>query len=251
MVRFYSSGAPRWWPFHVVVPHRVYNASFVILDNGMWSFWKQQQRPPVDLWLAKIARIALRIEAREIIIILPDWLGDPRFTISASKHPVARRLCRDYRCMSVAHTHNGLMGFYYSALELASLDHVSCIAAPLKLPCRRGRRRLPSQSCQASIAGQVLRASREQGLKCVHGLGALLRPSHLLDLYKLGLASFDSTSWTRPNATVLRRFHPYSAKNQRQKDLFFSIVVKRLLEVGVPLELPSREEFLESLEVVL
>jgi len=151
---------------------------------------------------------------------------------------VAARLCKDYKCMAVAHSYDGVAGFYRSALDLASIDYVVAVAAPLKLPCK-GRRRVPSADCQARIVSQVVAAAREQGLEWVHGLGVLLRPSHVKRLVNLGLSSFDSASWTRPNSTVLRRYHPYSAKSNVQKDLFFRVVLGRLLEAGVPLEGPS------------
>ena len=238
VVRFYSSGAPRWWPFQVITPGRSSRGSHILLDNGMWSYWKQQRRPPTDVWLARLARVASSLEAEEVIVILPDWLGDPRFTLEAARDPVARRLCRNYQCMVVAHSYNGIEGFYAAARELASLDHVVALAAPLKLPCRNGKR-VPSRECQARIVAQVVRAAREYGLQWVHGLGVLLRPSHVRRLVDLGLSSFDSASWTRPNSTVLRRYHPYSAKSNVQKDLFFRVVLGRLLEAGVPLEGPS------------
>ena len=253
MARFYSSGAPRWWPYHVVTPNRSYSARHVILDNGMWSFWKKQWRPPVDVWIARLWRVAHYLKSEEVIVVLPDWLGDPRFTLEAARDPIAARLCRDYKCMAVAHSYNGMEGFYRSTIDLASIDYLSCIAAPLKLPCK-GNRRVPSTKCQTRITGQIARAARASGLRCIHGLGVLLRPSHVRALVNLGLSSFDSTSWTRPNSTTLKKSYPYSAKNTSLKDLFFRITVKRLLEAGVPLELPaplSHEGFLEALEVVL
>lgn len=237
MVRFYSSGAPRWWPYHVVVPHRAYSAPRVILDNGMWAYWKEGRRPPVDVWLARIARVASSLESEEVIVILPDWLGDPRFTLEAAREPIARRLCRDYKCMAVAHSFDGLMGYYVSARELVALDYMEAVAAPLKLPCKNGRR-IPAEDCQARIVSQVVAAAREHGLHCVHGLGVLLKPRHVKRLVGMGLSSFDSSSWTRPNSSVLRRLYPFSAKNNSQKEFFFKVALMRLLEAWVPLELP-------------
>ena len=237
-IRFYAGGAPSWWPFHVSTPSSLSSlprgVSSVLLDNGMWGFWKAGRRPPLDVWLARLAAAALEASRRadEVYVVLPDWLGDPGFTLAAAGHPVARRLCRDYTCVAVAHASGGLQGHYRAGLELASLGHIGCLAAPLKLNCRRVRR--PSLDCQRAVLGQVAEAAREAGLGCVHGLGAVMEPGHLARLASMGMTSFDSAAWVRPKPAYLEAYA--SGCRGSLKDCFMVATLRRLLAGGVELE---------------
>lgn len=251
MPKFYATGAPDWWPFQLVslankaMPPSRRGYYTVLVDNGMFGFYKQGSRPDLDLWYGKLLLFVKDLERlrapREIVVILPDWLHDPDFILRSARHPRARTLCKDYKCMAVAHASPLLMtGYDAIARELAAIDHVSAIAAPLKLNCSRysakGQRRIIKPECQAAIVEQVCSIARQHGLQC-HGLGILLRPSHVARLVKLGLDSFDSTSWTRPNTSVIAKtIGRWSAKNKTEKEVFFALVLSRLREAGVELE---------------
>ena len=255
-VRFYTSTGPGWWPFQVVslsngrlppagAPHGFYH---VIVDNGMFAWWVRGVRPELSVWARRLAvfvRDVVRLRSPgSVVVVVPDWLGDPAFSLRAARDPVVRRLCRDFECMAVAHGDPGVDGYYRVAVELASVDHVSVVGAPLKLPCRPGPGRRPRVSCQVRVASRVCAGAREHGVPC-HGLGLLLVPRHVAGLAGV-LASFDSSSWTRPHTTRLRKCCPFSAKNKELRERFFAETIRRLLEAGVPLELPERLE----LEVV-
>jgi hypothetical protein len=251
-LRFYAQGAPSWWPYQLVSlanrrlpPKRMWFYEFLV-DNGMFAYWKTGQRPDVGAWLEKLARLVHEIDKRykpvDITVILPDWLGDPSFTLKAAGHRLSKLLCRDYDCLVVAHSSPTLLrwipdgGEYYggyarSALEAAAIPWVVGLAAPLKLPCSRAARgrRVIKPECQAEITRQVCSVARRHGLAC-HGLGVLLRPDHIKRLVDYGLTSFDSSSWTRPNSSEVERVlgGRWSAKNSREKDLFMKVVLQRL-----------------------
>ncbi len=235
-----------------------------LVDNGFWAFTKNGGRPGLDKWFHKLLVFARDIERlrkpKEIIIILPDWLGDFDFTYSAAQHPLAKRLCRDYRCLVVVHTSARFLwapgGPYgYVASIYASIEHVHGLAAPLKLPClrydSRGRRRIVDKrgrECQLHIIKQVCRVARDYSLSC-HGLGLVLDPVHVKRSIEAGLDSFDSTSWTRPNKSVIARYlgaerlekGMVSARTMNEKDLFLWIKLRQLLDAGVDLEFPGLE----------
>ena len=268
-IRFYAAQAPSWWPYQLVslanrrlplvAPPGHYR---FLVDNGFWGFYKDGGRPSLDKWYHRLLVFARDIERlrrpEEITIILPDWLGDFDFTIGAAQHSLARRLCRDYRCLVVVHTSPRFLwapgGPYgYVADLYASIEHVHGLAAPLKLPClrydRRGRRRIvdrKGRECQLNIIRQVCRVAKEYSLSC-HGLGLVLDPVHVKRSIDAGLDSFDSTSWTRPNKTVVRRYlgedrvtrGEISAKTLSEKEVFFLVKLRQLLDAGVVLELPS------------
>ena len=152
-VRFYAAQAPSWWPFQLVsLANRrlppVQKPGFyrVLVDNGMFGFMKDGGRPDLDKWYHRLLLFVRDVERlrrpEEIWVVLPDWLHDFDFTYSAARHPLAKRLCRDYRCLVVAHSSSRFLwapgGPYgYAAGLYASIDHVQGLAVPLKLPCLR------------------------------------------------------------------------------------------------------------------
>jgi len=77
---------------------------------------------------------------------------------------------------------------------------------------------------------------RERGYrdKMLHVFGLSLR---CVDRVVGMIHSFDSTAWTRPCNTKLHAIHPYSAKNQQQRELFFrewlAQLEKKLRKTGV------------------
>ena len=267
--RFYAQGAPRWWPFQLVslanqrLPPKRYGFYSILVDNGMWAFGKDGGRPDLDKWYHRLLVFVRDVERlrrpEEIVVVLPDWLGDFDFTLEAARHPLASRLCRDYHCLVVVHTSSRFLwapegGSYgYAASIYASLDYVHGLAAPLKLPClkydSRARRRIVDRrglGCQLNIILQVCSVARKYSTSC-HGLGLVLDPIHVRKAVEAGLGSFDSTSWTRPNQSVVKRYlgserirrGEVSAKTMGEKELFFLLKLAQLVEAGVSLESPE------------
>lgn len=257
--RFYAQGAPRWWPFQLVslgnkrLPPKRYGFYSILVDNGMFRYYKEGTRPSLDSWFRRLAVFAgevRRLRPSELIIILPDWLNDAEFTVRAARSVQARRLCEQHVCCAVAHAGRGLNAYARTAEELVSIDYIQCIAAPLKLNCSRysakAGRRLIRLECQAAVAGAICGVAKRHDLKC-HGLGIALKPEHVRRLVGLGLDSFDSTSWTRPNKTVIARYlgverlerGEISAKTIGEKELFFLLKLAQLVEAGVSLESPE------------
>ena len=268
MIRFYAAQAPRWWPFQLVSlanrrlpPAREPGFYMILVDNGMWSFYRSGGRPSLDKWYHKLLVFVHDVERlrkpAEVWVVLPDWLHDFDFTYSAAKHPLAKRLCKDYRCLVAAHTSSRFLwteegAYAYAASIYASLDHVHGLAAPLKLPClrydKRARRHVVDRrglECQLNILSQVCKKAGDKGLKC-HGLGLVLEPKHVKRATGLGLDSFDSTAWTRPNKLLVKKYlgtdriekGHISAKTLGEKNLFLLLRIEQLLEAGVKLELP-------------
>ena len=125
------------------------------------------------------------------------------------------------------------MGKRYArtAGELAAIDYVEWLAAPLKLNCSRysvrAGRRVIRLECQLAVAEQVCKVAKSNGMRC-HGLGAALKPSHVTRLAKLGMDSIDSTSWTRPVNTETARTKGWSAKNAREREEYFKKLLEKL-----------------------
>jgi len=249
MARFYASGAPSWWRFQLVslgnkrLPPKRYNYYSILVDNGMFRYYsKLGERPPLHRWFAELRRFIHDVERlrrpREIIVVLPDWLYDYPFTYTAARSEHARELCTNYRCVVVVHPGlGGIIGRYIDYAEkYAAIDWVWGLAAPLKLNCSRlaNGRRVIKLHCQAAIAEQVCGVAKRYNLHC-HGLGIALKPGHVKRLVELGLTSFDSSSWTRPNNSVVART-AWSAKTKTEKERFFHLVLARLREAGVELE---------------
>ena len=235
------------------LPPVKYYYYYMMVDNGMFRYYKAGQRPDLWKWYQQLLRFLRDIDRLrkpvEVAVILPDWLNDPVFTLKAASHSAARVVCKDYDCYIVVHSSPSLAqwipgqetyygGYARAALEAAaSVAEIVGLAAPLKLNCSRmsNGRRIIKLHCQRAIVEQVCSVARRLGLKC-HGLGVGLKPSHVKRLTELGLTSFDSSSWTRPNNSVLYKMAPWSAKNSREKDLFFRIVLERMTQAGVELE---------------
>ncbi|BEP17053.1 hypothetical protein PYJP_04050 [Pyrofollis japonicus] len=250
-VRFYAQGAPSWWKYQLVslanqrLPSRKLYFYDFLVDNGMFNFYKRGERPLLDRWLEHLKRFVLEIDIRykpeNITIILPDWLHDPAFTLKAATHFLSRMLCKDYECLLVVHSSPSFGGYSRAALEAASIPWATGLAAPLKLNCSRTakNRRVIKLHCQQAIVEQVCSIASRHGLSC-HGLGVALKPDHIKRLVGLGLTSFDSSSWTRPNSSIIEKMlgGRWSAKNSREKDLFMKVVLQRL----------SREVELEGVE---
>lgn len=258
MIRFYAQGAPSWWPFQLVslgnkVLPRPARPRFyhVLVDNGMFKYYaKEGRRPRLEDWLAELTRFVHEVKRKlmpvSVTVILPDWLWDPGFTVEAAMHPLALKLCggEGITCAAVAHSRPGEpMGYARTARELAGIPWIKVIAAPMKLNCSRlsprAGRRIILEHCQLAIAEQVCTEARKRSRLC-HGLGVKLSPSHVRRLQGI-LDSFDTTSWTRPNASVVSKLigSRWSAKTVAEKEAFFAVAVLRLLEAGVELELPD------------
>ncbi len=253
-VRFYASAAPDWWRFQLVslanqrLPVKRPRFYALMVDNGMFAYAKEGRRPPLDRWfrdlLAFLHDVRRRLAPLETVVILPDWVWDPGFVLEAARHPMARRICTELdgvRCAAVAWAaRDGTMrGYARTAEELAAIDWVSVVAAPLKIYCSRfsprAGRRIILAHCQLAITEQVCGTARAHGLPC-HALAVKLSPQHVKRVVELGASSFDTSSWTRPNNSVIAKTMPWSAKTKTEKEAFFSLVVKRLEEAGVELE---------------
>ena len=241
-VRFYASAAPSWWPYQLVslgnrrLPPRRIGYYSVLVDNGMFAYTKTSRTPPrLDEWYHRLLLFLQEIERlrrpREVLVILPDWLYEPSFVLDALEHPLAARICSRYRCLAVVHSDKRWNGYKESAEDLAAYkDILYGLAAPLKLTCSRfslrAMRRIIRRECQVTIVEQVCSVAKRYGLAC-HGLGALLNPQHIKRLAELGLSSFDSSSWTRPNNSVIAKTN-WSAKTSTEKERFFTAVLQRL-----------------------
>lgn len=238
----YASTAPGWWPYQLVSlanrrlpPRQKPGFYHILVDNGMFGFYKRGERPALDRWYAMLLRFVHDVrrlrQPAEIVVVLPDWLNDPGFTVEAARHPAARRLCRDYRCAAVAHGSptGGWRSYAATAEDLAALDHVAWIAAPLKLNCSRlvSGRRVIRHECQLAVAEQACTAAKNHGLWC-HGLGAGLRARHVERLARLGMDSIDTSSWTRPVNSAVARTGRWSAKTSREREEYFRAVLEAL-----------------------
>ena len=122
-MRLYASTAPGWWRYQLVslanrrLPPRQRPRFYSILvDNGMFGFYRRGERPGLDKWYNMLAKFVYDVRRlrrpEEIVVILPDWLDDPGFTVKAAGHPMARRLCGEYTCAAVAHRGSGLGGCF-------------------------------------------------------------------------------------------------------------------------------------------
>ena len=249
-LRLFLQTAPAWWPFQLVslanqrIPPVTEPGFYrILVDNGMYGFYKTGLRPSLDQWYHRLMVFVRDVERlrrpAELAVILPDWLYDPSFTLRAARHPLAKRLCSDHPCYAVAHASSGILAHQRTAEELASIDYVACLAAPLKVNCSRTSprgRRIVRRECQLAVAQQVCGVARRHGLRC-HGLGVVLAPEHVKRMSAL-LSSADSAAWTRPNNTVVTRMAGWSANTAQLKDRFLRLLIRRLLDAGVPLELP-------------
>lgn len=228
-MKLFIQAAPSWWPYHFVNINYYYTpprGSIVLVDNGAFKYYLRGVRPTIEVQLHRLRLVAQRLArvAREVWVILPDYPFDTKYTLEAARR--AKELCSVVKCIAVAHTERGLFaGFMRSAEELAAIDHVHGLAAPLKLPCRLpSRGKSPamrvSRQCQVEVARQVCGVARHYGIEC-HGLGAILVLQHLRRLAQAGITSIDSVSWIWSN--------PYTKNKTKDMQL------KTLLDKLAPL----------------
>lgn len=239
-VRFYSNNAPTWWPFHVVTVNSESlpgKAESVIVDNNAFTFYRRGEFPQLDQWLARIARVARRLEgkASEIIVVLPDRPLDPATTQLWALR--SRWLCREHKCMAVMH---------YACADVEELQHtfesyvyqldVDLYALPLKLPLSKrysvsARRTAVDEKLQHRV---VEVASMVVGRDKLH----LMAPatSTVLSMWKLA-RSFDTTAWTRASSQTLKRLlGTISARDWRERELMFATYIAKLVRAGVKVE---------------
>lgn len=74
----------------------------------MFAYMKDGGRPDIDKWCHRLLVFVKDVEhlrrPAEIWIDSPDRLHGFDFTIGAARHPLAKKLCKDYRCLVTAHT---------------------------------------------------------------------------------------------------------------------------------------------------
>ncbi len=82
-IRFYAAQAPSWWPYQLVslankrLP-QVREPGFykILVDNGMWAFVKDGERPSLDKWYHQLLLFVRDIEQlrwpAEIWAVLPE-----------------------------------------------------------------------------------------------------------------------------------------------------------------------------------
>lgn len=224
----------------------------------MFAFMKDGSRPDLDKWYHRLLVFVRDVERQrkpaEVWIVLPDWLHDVDLVLRSARHPLAKKLCRDYACAALVHSNSRFLWteggpYRYVASILAGYDHVQVLAAPLKLPCLRydprGRRIADRREleCQLNVVRQVCGEARRHGLTC-HGLGLVLEPQHVKKAVDLWLNSFDSTAWTGPNKSIVKKYLGtkrlakglVSAKTVNEKDLFLLVKIMQLIRAGVDFE---------------
>ncbi len=259
---FYSSSAPKWWPYRVITNGlNVYDSTVsVIIDNGAWSYANTCLRrgnnieycyantlPKPESWARRLLVIIRRLEAMykdlEILVTLPDTPLCPRLSVKYSLE--ASRILRGYDLVVVVHF-DAKTSLGEVLAELLRAEP-KVVAIPLKFyGTRPGKnRRVPDYARQVMLAEAVYNVLKSQGFHGkIHGLGPALKPKHIARLTAY-LDSIDTTSWTRPNTTVLYRLlgKRYSAKNERQRELFFAVALWRLRDVVyIPLSVLVRIE---------
>ena len=244
---FYAQVAPSWWPWQAVslsngrIPRLEAGEQWFFVDNGAFRGY----RAAPGLWYSRLAafvdRVLRRYPGARVLAVLPDVLDDGVATLRLARHPGARRLCAGdprVRCVAVAHAVRGdVAGRRRVAEELASMGHVSALAAPLKANCRRRRGGPPDRRCQREVARTVCTIAAMHGLPC-HLLAPRLDAA-LAELARLpGAASFDSAAWIRPRSGG-RGFSPAYGFGRRGAERRFLEKLARLLAYGVPLRLPG------------
>jgi len=240
MVWFYSQGAPPWWPFHIVTVSQPWlsadHAVSVIVDNNAFTFYRRGEFPRLDLWAARIARVAagVRPRATSVTVVLPDCPLDPLRTLLWARQ--ARWLCRHYQCMVVMH---------YDALAEEELEAVfetyvadvdaDLYAVPLKLPLSKGYNSLARRvSVDPKLQKHVVRvASRVVGGARLHLMAP--RKETVVSLWR-NARSFDTTAWTRASARVKKLLKTISARDQRERELLFALYVLSLAKAGVGID---------------
>ena len=254
MIVFYTVVAPDWWPFQVVsithkrLPPKRYSYYFLLVDNGMYSFVQRNERPNIDTWIARLRRFVYDLERtrrpNEIIVVLPDWLRDPEFTLSVTRK-YSRILCKDYKCMVVAH-YNMKYSISDVIMEALSIEGIEKIGIPCKLYCsRKGKnRRVPRYACMKTlieIAYSVVRNRHR-----LHALGLGFNEK-LLSSIRDKILSFDNTTWSRPFSAIPKK---YSAKTKKEREEYFKAVLRKYSEyLYIPSFIPQ-DVFVEILQGV-
>ena len=245
---FYAQVAPAWWPWQAVslsngrIPRVDAEKPAFFVDNGAFMGYSVDPGLWYSRLIAFVDSVLRRHPGSTVLVVLPDVLDDGVATLRLARHPGARALCARsprVRCAAVAHAVRGdVAGRRRVADELASMDHVSALAAPLKANCRRRRRRggAPDRRCQLEVARTVCGVAAIHGLPC-HLLAPRLDAA-LAELARLpGVASFDSAAWIRPRSGG-RGFSPAYGFGKRGAERRFLEKLARLLAYGVPLRLP-------------
>ena len=242
-IRFYSQGAPSWWPYHVLtlsspnLPVGAFPES-VIVDNNAFTFYRRGSFPQLDQWVARIARVAHRASSfsAEVVVVLPDCPLDPLRTLLWAKR--ARWLCKHYRCMAVMHYDTLAEEELESTFESYAADvdaHV--YAVPLKLPLSTGYSRLARRvNVDPKLQKHVVRvAARVVGGK-LHLMAP--RKETIVSMWDR-IESFDTTAWTRASAKLKRKLGTISCRNQRERELMFAHYIVELEKAGVDIHRSS------------
>ena len=247
-LEFFATGAPEWWPFKLMTisqkstPNR---NNVVLLDNNAFKYWRKNEWPDFDKWVYELRVAALRLAniAQEVRVILPDKPRDPKTSFEWYTRSY-RMLCSDtmlksgVRCVATAHFDpSSPIISLKSMIEhiIDSMPNVEIIASPTKPYCGRFKtdKIVVSDACFIGIVGRV--ASIVNGKKRVHVLAPPLRVNVLQRVAPL-INSFDTTSWTRPIHSELRRLGiKHSAKDSRERELLFAFTVAYLVSKGIPL----------------
>ncbi len=248
-VEFYATGAPHWWRFHVLTlgqpPSSQLRGKTVLHENGAFRMWASGVSVDPQLWIARLQQSVVRASAvaDEVRVVLPDRIGD--FEATLRLHRLAYpRLCgesvkkRGVRCVAVVQFRRGEnMDVLRQRTELllSEMPDVDIVAVPTKatLGERRGGRIVVNPTLVVSAVARV--ADAVAGKKPVHALAPQLRAEVLRRIAPL-IASFDTTSWTRPVNSLAKKLGIVaSVKDAGQRELAFALAVAHLVANGVPI----------------
>ena len=246
---FYAQVAPPWWPWQAVslgngrLPRLETREQWFFVDNGAFKGYYADPGLWYSRLIAFVDSILRRYPHSRVLVVLPDRLDDGEATLGLARLRGARVLCtRDprVRCAAVAHAVRGdVYGRNRVAEELAAMDYVSVLAAPLKANCRSSRARsdsLPRRRCQLEIAHTVCGVARRYSLGC-HLLAPRL-DSTLAVLARLpAVESFDSAAWIRVRRGG-KGFSPAYGFTADAKTRRLLEKLSRLISYGVPIRLP-------------
>lgn len=248
-LEFFATGAPDWWPYQLMTlsskttPKRGY---IILLDNNAFRYWRKGEWPDFNKWLYELKTTAMKLAntADEVRVILPDKPHDPRTSFdwylksynmlcseSVKKHGV--------KCVATAHydPSNPLVTLKSMVDHiLDALPDVDIIASPTKPYCGRYKtdKIVVSDVCFIGTVGRI--ANLVGGKKPIHVLAPPLRTNVLARIAPL-VHSFDTTSWTRPISSELRKLGiKHSAKSQQERELMFAFTVAYLNKSGVPIK---------------
>lgn len=214
-------------------------------DNGAFRMWASGETVDPQLWIARLQQSVARVSAiaGEVRVVLPDKIGD--FETTFRLHRLAYpRLCsesmkkRGVRCVAVVQFRRGEnldVLRQRTELLLSELPDVDIVAVPTKatLGERRGDRIVVNPLLVVSAVARV--ADAVAGRRPVHALAPQLRADVLRRIAPL-IASFDTTSWTRPVNSLAKKLGiTASVKDARQRELAFALAVAHLVANGVPI----------------